>query len=152
MRLDRRCNISAIWVTLKTRALAAVNSIKTHLFEGGLLAALVVFLFLWNFRSTMIAAIAIPTSIIATFGLMAERVLAAAARLCEGRLVASHEGGYSEGHVPFCGVSVIEAMSGLTAGIDDPFAYLAAVPGQELLPHQRAAIDAAAALVAGVPR
>ena len=50
---------------------AAVGSIKTHLIEGGLLAALVVFLFLWNFRSTMIAAIAIPTSIIATFGLMA---------------------------------------------------------------------------------
>jgi hydrophobic/amphiphilic exporter-1 (mainly G- bacteria), HAE1 family len=50
---------------------AAVNSIKTHLIEGGLLAALVVFLFLWNIRSTFIAAIAIPTSIIATFGLMA---------------------------------------------------------------------------------
>jgi HAE1 family hydrophobic/amphiphilic exporter-1 len=50
---------------------AAVEAIETHLIEGGLLAALVVFLFLWNFRSTMIAAIAIPTSIIATFGLMA---------------------------------------------------------------------------------
>src|SRR6266436_4526132 len=49
---------------------AAVDSIKTHLIEGGLMAALVVFLFLWNFRSTLIAAIAIPTSIIATFGLM----------------------------------------------------------------------------------
>jgi len=50
---------------------AAVDAIKTHLVEGGLLAALVVFLFLWNLRSTMIAAVAIPTSIIATFGLMA---------------------------------------------------------------------------------
>ncbi|HZT58056.1 MAG TPA: efflux RND transporter permease subunit, partial [Pyrinomonadaceae bacterium] len=50
---------------------AAVEAIETHLIEGGLLAALVVFLFLWNFRSTMIAAIAIPTSIVATFGLMA---------------------------------------------------------------------------------
>src|SRR5215212_734895 len=50
---------------------AAVDAIKTHLVEGGLLAALVVFLFLWNVRSTMIAAVAIPTSIIATFGLMA---------------------------------------------------------------------------------
>ena len=50
---------------------AAVESIETHLIEGGLLAAIVVFLFLWNFRSTFIAAIAIPTSIIATFGLMA---------------------------------------------------------------------------------
>jgi HAE1 family hydrophobic/amphiphilic exporter-1 len=50
---------------------AAVESIETHLVEGGLLAALVVFLFLWNLRSTFIAAIAIPTSIVATFGLMA---------------------------------------------------------------------------------
>src|SRR5437868_1367946 len=50
---------------------AAVKSIEHHLVEGGLLAAIVVFLFLWNFRSTLIAAIAIPTSIVATFGLMA---------------------------------------------------------------------------------
>lgn len=49
---------------------AAVEAIETHLIEGGLLAAIVVFIFLWNFRSTLIAAIAIPTSIIATFGLM----------------------------------------------------------------------------------
>ncbi|MEW6735085.1 MAG: efflux RND transporter permease subunit [Acidobacteriota bacterium] len=49
---------------------SAVNSIKTHLIEGSILAALVVFLFLWNLRSTIISAIAIPTSIIATFGLM----------------------------------------------------------------------------------
>ncbi|MGB8509347.1 MAG: efflux RND transporter permease subunit, partial [Pyrinomonadaceae bacterium] len=50
---------------------AAVESIETHLIEGGILAAIVVFIFLWNIRTTMIAAIAIPTSIIATFGLMA---------------------------------------------------------------------------------
>ncbi|MBX5479947.1 MAG: efflux RND transporter permease subunit, partial [Pyrinomonas methylaliphatogenes] len=50
---------------------AAVESIETHLIEGGFFAAIVVFLFLWNIRSTLIAAIAIPTSIIATFGLMA---------------------------------------------------------------------------------
>ncbi|HVF57794.1 MAG TPA: efflux RND transporter permease subunit [Pyrinomonadaceae bacterium] len=50
---------------------AAVESIETHLVEGGILAAIVVFVFLWNFRTTMIAALAIPTSIIATFGLMA---------------------------------------------------------------------------------
>ena len=88
----------------------------------------------------------------AAFGAMTERLLDATGRLCDGRLVASHEGGYSAGHVPFCGLSVIEALSGLSAGIDDPFAYLADIPGQELLPHQRAAVDAAAALVAGVPR
>jgi HAE1 family hydrophobic/amphiphilic exporter-1 len=50
---------------------SAVESLETHLIEGGLLAALVVFIFLWNFRTTLISAIAIPTSIISTFGLMA---------------------------------------------------------------------------------
>ena len=39
--------------------------------EGSILAAIVVFVFLWSFRSTLIAGLAIPTSIIATFGLMA---------------------------------------------------------------------------------
>ena len=50
---------------------AALHSINLHLVEGSILAAIVVFVFLWNFRATFIAAIAIPTSIIATFGLMA---------------------------------------------------------------------------------
>ncbi|HWQ56156.1 MAG TPA: efflux RND transporter permease subunit [Bryobacteraceae bacterium] len=50
---------------------AALHSIEEHLILGGFLAAVVVFLFLWNFRSTIIAAIAIPTSIVAAFGLMA---------------------------------------------------------------------------------
>jgi hypothetical protein len=47
---------------------------------------------------------------------------------------------------------VIEMLSGLSAGIEDPFAYLADVPGQVIEPHQRAAVDAAAALVGGVSR
>ena len=50
---------------------ASIESIQTHLIEGSILAAIVVFLFLWSFRSTLIAALAIPTSLIATFGLMA---------------------------------------------------------------------------------
>ncbi|MDQ3473391.1 MAG: efflux RND transporter permease subunit, partial [Acidobacteriota bacterium] len=50
---------------------ASIESIQTHLIEGSILAALVVFIFLWSFRSTLIAALAIPTSLIATFGLMA---------------------------------------------------------------------------------
>lgn len=49
---------------------AALHSIEEHLIVGGFLAAGVVFLFLRNWRSTLIAAIAIPTSIIASFALM----------------------------------------------------------------------------------
>jgi HAE1 family hydrophobic/amphiphilic exporter-1 len=50
---------------------ASIEAIQTHLIEGSILAAIVVFVFLWSFRSTLIAGLAIPTSIIATFGLRA---------------------------------------------------------------------------------
>jgi hydrophobic/amphiphilic exporter-1 (mainly G- bacteria), HAE1 family len=46
------------------------EDIQIHLVLGGLLASLVVFLFLRNLRSTFIAALAIPTSIIGTFTVM----------------------------------------------------------------------------------
>src|SRR5690606_16459485 len=49
---------------------ASLHSIEEHLVLGSIFAALVVFLFLWSIRSTFIAALAIPTSIISTFGLM----------------------------------------------------------------------------------
>mgnify|MGYP001010084976 CR=1 FL=1 len=48
----------------------AVGAVEEHLVLGGLLAALVVLMFLWNGRSTLIAALAIPTSIVATFALI----------------------------------------------------------------------------------
>ena len=49
---------------------ASIDSVEEHLVVGSILAAAVVLVFLWNWRSTLIAAIAIPTSIIATFGLI----------------------------------------------------------------------------------
>jgi len=48
----------------------SLHAIEEHLIVGSILASLVVFLFLWNIRSTFIAALAIPTSIISTFGLV----------------------------------------------------------------------------------
>src|SRR5918912_3700720 len=49
----------------------SLHAIEEHLIVGGLLAAVIVFIFLWNFRSTLIAAFAIPTSIISAFALIA---------------------------------------------------------------------------------
>lgn len=49
---------------------ASTNAVKEHLQVGSVLAALVVLLFLWNIRTTIISAIAIPASIISTFALM----------------------------------------------------------------------------------
>ncbi len=48
----------------------SLHAIEEHLIVGSILAAIVVFLFLWSFRSTFIAGLAIPTSIISTFALM----------------------------------------------------------------------------------
>jgi HAE1 family hydrophobic/amphiphilic exporter-1 len=50
---------------------AAVDSIKRHLIEGSIFASIVIFIFLANWRTTLIAAVAIPTSIISAFALMA---------------------------------------------------------------------------------
>src|SRR5215813_4504419 len=49
---------------------ASVASLEEHLLFGSLLASLVVLLFIRNLRSVVIAAIAIPTSIVATFTLL----------------------------------------------------------------------------------
>jgi len=46
---------------------ASVSALKEHLFFGSLLASLIVLLFMRNVRLVLIASLAIPTSIIATF-------------------------------------------------------------------------------------
>ena len=48
----------------------SIHGVTEHLVLGSVLAALVVLLFLGNIRSTIIAAVAIPVSVIGTFGLM----------------------------------------------------------------------------------
>lgn len=48
----------------------SVHSVIEHLIIGAILAALVVLLFIGNARSTLIAALSIPVSVIGTFGLM----------------------------------------------------------------------------------
>jgi hydrophobic/amphiphilic exporter-1 (mainly G- bacteria), HAE1 family len=50
---------------------ASLREINIHLVLGSILACLVVFVFMRNWRATVIAAVAIPTSVISTFGLMA---------------------------------------------------------------------------------
>jgi HAE1 family hydrophobic/amphiphilic exporter-1 len=49
---------------------AAMHEIQGHLISGSILASIVVLLFMRSWRSTIIAAVAIPSSVIATFAVM----------------------------------------------------------------------------------
>ena len=49
---------------------AALHEIQKHLVLGSILASLVVLIFMRSWRSTLIAAVAIPCSVISTFGMM----------------------------------------------------------------------------------
>ena len=87
-----------------------------------------------------------------TFRDLGRRIVGAAEALCAGRLVATHEGGYSNAYVPFCGLAVIEEFAGIRTAVTDPYLEeLMLMGGQELQPHQAAAIEAAAALVRTIP-
>lgn len=86
-----------------------------------------------------------------SFREMTALVMEAADRLCGGRIMATHEGGYSAGYVPYCGLAVLEQLSGHRTGVEDPFLPVVTGYGQQdLQPHQSTAIDAAAALLPGV--
>jgi acetoin utilization deacetylase AcuC-like enzyme len=82
------------------------------------------------------------------FRQMTRLLMDAADRLCGGRLVMSHEGGYSAMYAPYCGLAVLEELSGHRTGVEDPWApHIAAWGQQALQPHQAAAIAAAADLL-----
>jgi acetoin utilization deacetylase AcuC-like enzyme len=65
--------------------------------------------------------------------------------MCE-RIALLHEGGYSAAYAPYCALAVLEEVSGVRTGVADPFLPIfEGYAGQELQPHQEAAIAAAAA-------
>jgi acetoin utilization deacetylase AcuC-like enzyme len=75
------------------------------------------------------------------FRALADRAVALAAEVCEGRLVAMLEGGYSLQHLPLANLAILEGLAGLPAsfpedpvGCDVPLA---------LRPEERAAVAAA---------
>ena len=82
---------------------------------------------------------------------MTALLMKAADALCGGRLVMSHEGGYSAMYVPYCGLAVLEEMTGIRTGVEDPWAAHMAKWGQQALqPHQDQAIAAAAKLATAI--
>jgi acetoin utilization deacetylase AcuC-like enzyme len=82
------------------------------------------------------------------FSAMTRYVQDAAEELCSGRLVLCHEGGYHKTSVPFCGLAVIEQLSGIASGVADPFLpIIKNYPFQDLQPHQDAVLRQAEKLV-----
>lgn len=75
---------------------------------------------------------------------MTRFVMDIAEDVCAGRVVACHEGGYSAAYVPFCGLAVVEELSGVKTGAEDPFLEIFSGLGyQGLQPHQETVIATA---------
>jgi acetoin utilization deacetylase AcuC-like enzyme len=87
-----------------------------------------------------------------TYREMTRRLMTVADECCAGRIVATHEGGYSNAYVPFCGLAVIETLAGQRSEAADPYLdELMSMAGHDLLAHQQAVIERAAALVDQIP-
>ncbi|AAV96430.1 class II histone deacetylase [Ruegeria pomeroyi] len=74
-----------------------------------------------------------------TFREMTRRVM----QVSDGKLVAAHEGGYSELYVPFCGHAMLEEMSGSTIHAADPLAQrvMGQQPGERVQAFHSELID-----------
>eukprot|EP00919_Chromeraceae_sp_WS-2016_P059066 GHVR01140359.1.p1 GENE.GHVR01140359.1~~GHVR01140359.1.p1 ORF type:complete len:369 (-),score=88.47 GHVR01140359.1:2869-3975(-) len=81
-----------------------------------------------------------------TFADMTHRIKAAAQKLCGGKLVLVHEGGYSEAYVPFCGHATIAALADSDITAPDPHAkhFRIRQPSPKFDAFLRASIDAMA--------
>jgi acetoin utilization deacetylase AcuC-like enzyme len=71
------------------------------------------------------------------FKSLTEKIMKSAQELCNGRILMTHEGGYSAATVPFFAHAVIETLAEENMGIKDPFqAIIGNLGQQELQPHQ----------------
>ena len=75
-----------------------------------------------GFDAAIVDPLARMQAMAETFGAMTQKIKDCAQRLCGGKLVLVHEGGYSEGYVPFCGHATLTALSGSDIHAPDPMA------------------------------
>ena len=57
------------------------------------------------------------------YGELTKKILSISDEVCSGRVMMTHEGGYSPVYVPYCGLAVLEEMSGITTGMQDPYGH-----------------------------
>ncbi|PLS20983.1 class II histone deacetylase [Neptunicoccus cionae] len=74
-----------------------------------------------------------------TFREMMRQVMALAEEICGGRVAVVHEGGYAEVVVPFCGLAIVEELSGHRTDVIDPFAELVSSqqPAEDMIAFQK---------------
>ncbi|MGC1497082.1 MAG: class II histone deacetylase [Sulfitobacter sp.] len=75
-----------------------------------------------GYDAAIIDPLARMQATVATFAEMTKQIKDTAARICEGKLVLVHEGGYSEAYVPFCGHATIATLAGSAIDAPDPLA------------------------------
>lgn len=79
------------------------------------------------------------------FRRMTEILMNVATETSDGRLMMTHEGGYSPTYVPICGVTVLSEMAGVPVDvIHELYAGFDTMPEHELSSWQKEAVDSAA--------
>lgn len=78
-----------------------------------------------------------------SFRQLAQLTKQAAEKLCQGKLVMVHEGGYAESYVPFCGLAVVEVLSNTRTSVQDPCIELLKLqqPSDQFNQFQKQLID-----------
>lgn len=100
-----------------------------------------------GYDAGMYDPIASMLATVKTFADMTAHIKAIAQRLCAGKLVLVHEGGYSEAYVPFCGHATIATLAGSSIDAPDPLAEVVAhrQPTADMDAFLRGSIDRMAA-------
>lgn len=84
---------------------------------------------------------------------MTSKLVQIARNYANNRIVMTHEGGYAVAYIPICFLRIVEALSGLSAGIDDSFlARWGLDLAGEANPQAIEIIEAATALAQEIPR
>ena len=82
------------------------------------------------------------------FKSLTQKIKKCADEVCDGKILMTHEGGYSAATVPFFAHAVIETLADENMGIQDPFQRIIGNLGQqELQPHQDSLIKEAESLI-----
>lgn len=85
------------------------------------------------------------------YALLTKKLMEVADEVCDGKILMTHEGGYSAIYSPFCGQAILQEMSGEYV-LDDPFAAIVdTYPSHQVNLVQEQEISEAAKLVLDIP-